>query len=123
MKTKSPLLALFLLATGGSLFAQNAAPIVGGNTSAQSTKCSTSFNCVWESTLPSNAGTTTVNIAGTFSATLLVEESNNGGQTWSTAAKLSSTGTTTYSTNGFTDIRVRCSAYSVWRRAMRIPTE
>lgn len=122
MKTKLLFLITFLAMAGGSAFAQSAAPIVGGNISASSTNCTTSFSCVWESALPANAGTTTINIAGTFSATLLVEESNNGGQSWSTAATLSSVGTTTYSTNGFTDIRVRCSAFTSGSAAVTIST-
>lgn len=122
MKLKLLFLITFLAMAGGGTFAQNAAPIVGGNISASSSNCATSFSCVWESVLPANAGTTTINIAGTFSATLLVEESNNGGQSWSTAATLSSVGTTTYSTNGFTDIRVRCSAFTSGSAAVTIST-
>src|SRR5208282_6364523 len=84
---------------------------VGGNTIASDTgACTVPQSCIWQH-LPNNAGTTIVNIAGTFSQTLLVEESNNGGTTWVTAATLSTVGTTTYVTNGFTDIRVRCSAF------------
>ncbi len=120
MKTKLAVLLVFFAAIGGSASAQNSA---SGNITASSTNCfSVLGSCVWEQPLPPNAATTTVNISGTFSATLLVEESNNGGQTWATAATLSSAGTTTYSTNSFTDIRVRCSAYVSGTAAVTIST-
>lgn len=120
MKTKLLFLTLLCAAFGGSLFAQNSAT---GNITATSTNCtSVPSSCVWESPLPPNAGTSTVAISGTFTATLLVEESNNGGQTWSTANTLSAAGTTTYSTNGFTDIRVRCSAFTSGSAAVTIST-
>lgn len=113
------LLLLFLL-TASSAFAQNSAT---GNISASSTNCtSVASSCVWEQPLPVNANISTIAITGTFSATLLVEESNNGGLTWATAATLSSAGTTTYNTNGFTDIRVRCSAFTSGSAAVTIST-
>jgi hypothetical protein len=102
---------MFALLVAFEVCAQQQGPVVQGTISASTTNCTVSFSCVWENVLPSNAATTTINISGTFSETLLVEESNNGGQTWVTAATLSAVGTTTYSTNGFTDIRVRCSAF------------
>lgn len=109
MKTKLAVLLVFLAVMGGSAFGQNAA---NGNISASSTNCtSVPLSCVWEQPLPPNANISTVAITGTFSETLLVELSNNSGQTFSTSATLSAVGTTTYNTNGFTDIRVRCSAY------------
>ncbi len=119
MKIKLLLFLAVSLAMGGSLFAQNSAT---GNITASAATCVTSGTCVWENQLPFNASTTTINISGTFSATLLVEESNNGGQTWSTAATISTTGTTTYAVNGFTDIRVRCSAYTSGTAVVAIST-
>src|SRR5882724_7897912 len=82
---------------------------VGGDIRASTTNCSGAQTCVWQR-LGANSGTTTIALSGTFSATLLVEESNDGGFVWATTATLSAVGTTTYSTNGFSDIRVRCSA-------------
>jgi hypothetical protein len=80
-------------------------------------------SCVWETNLPQNAGTTTISLSGTFTgARLVVEESNNGGSTWNTAAMLSAAGTTTYSTNGFSDIRVRASALSSGTVVVQIST-
>jgi len=120
MKTKLFFLTIFCLMASGSLSAQNSAT---GNISATSTNCtSVPSSCVWESPLPPNANISTVAITGTFTATLLVEESNNGGQTWATAATLSAAGTTTYNTNGFTDIRVRCSAYTSGTAVVTIST-
>jgi hypothetical protein len=76
----------------------------GGNLSVQDAgTCSTNASFIWQH-LPFNASTTSVNLAGTFSATVTVRESNNGGTTWTTAGTQSSAGTTTYSTSGFTDI-------------------
>lgn len=73
--------------------------------------CSTTNSFAWQ-TLPTNAGTTTLNLSGTFTATVTVRESNNGGGTWSTAATLTTTGTTTYATNGFTDFCADVTAFT-----------
>lgn len=116
MKKLICFLVLFA-AIGGSLRAQqpqvaSSSNPQGANLTASDTgACTTAQACVWQR-LPSNAGTTTVNLAGTFTATLLVEQSNNGGGTWATVATLSAVGTTTYISSGFTDVRVRCSAFT-----------
>lgn len=83
----------------------------GGDIGASTTDCSAARGCVWQK-LPGNASTSVVAVAGTFSATLLVEESANGGASWVTVATLTTTGNSSFSTNGFTDIRVRCSAFT-----------
>ena len=52
---------------------------LGGNLSVQDAgTCSTNNSFLWQ-TLPVTAATTTLNLAGTFSATVTVRESNNGG--------------------------------------------
>ena len=106
-----------------SAFAQVTSVNQGGSISATSSNCSTSFSCVWESVLPNNASTTTITISGTFTATLLVEESNSGSAgVFTTVATLSAAGLTTYATNGITDIRVRCSAYTSGTAVVTIST-
>lgn len=65
--------------------------------------CSTKFSFLWQA-LPGNASATTVNLAGTFSATVTVRLSNNSGATWSTAGTQNAVGTASYSTTGFTDL-------------------
>jgi len=85
---------------------------VGANiTVADAGTCSTTGSFLWQQ-LPNNAGTTTINLAGTFSATVTVRESNNGGGAWTTATTLSAAGTSTFSTNGFTDICADVTAYT-----------
>lgn len=85
---------------------------LGGNLSVQDAgTCSTSGSYLWQ-VLPANANQTTVNLSGTFSATLTVRLSNNGGGSWVTVGTLSAAGTTTYSTNGYTDICVDLTAYT-----------
>jgi hypothetical protein len=83
----------------------------GGTLIAQSADCSVVYSCVWMK-LPNNANTTTITIGGTFSATILIEESGNGGVTFFTVATLSSAGLTTYATSGLSDIRARISAFT-----------
>jgi hypothetical protein len=83
----------------------------GGTLIAQSADCSVVYSCVWMK-LPNDANTTTITIGGTFSATILIEESGNGGVTFFTVATLSSAGLTTYATSGLSDIRVRVSAFT-----------
>src|SRR5271154_5144149 len=74
---------------------------VGGNISATSSNCSVIYSCLWQNALPINAGTTSVNVSGTFSATLTVEVSNAGsGGPFTSLGTITSPGTTTYSTNG-----------------------
>ena len=62
--------------------------------------------------LPLNAGTSTVTLTGTFSATVTVRLSANGGSTWVTQGTQSSTGTVSYSVAGFTFICVDPTTYS-----------
>jgi len=83
---------------------------LGGPISASSTNCSVAQSCVWMR-LPFNASVAAVNVTGTFSETLLVEQSGDGGNTFSTAATLTAAGLTTYSVSGMTDFRVRCSSF------------
>lgn len=90
------------------------------NITAQSTDCSVANSCAWQ-LVTLSAGQSVVTLAGSFSGTFLVEQTNNG-TTWTTAATLSSTGTTTYNQNGFTAIRVRCSAYTSGTAAVTIST-
>jgi hypothetical protein len=62
--------------------------------------------------LPSPATTLTVGVTGTFSATLQPEESQDGGYTWTSAGTaLTTVGTTVYTITGFTNFRIRASAY------------
>lgn len=113
MKTKLLFLTLLLLAFGGSLCAQKSPsnPVGANITVADSGSCSTVNSFLWQQ-LPNNAGTTTVNLAGTFVATVTIRESNNGGGSWTTATTLSAAGTTTFATNGFTDICADVTAYT-----------
>lgn len=113
MKTKLLFLTLLLPAFGGSLFAQKSPsnPVGANITVADAGSCSTVNSFLWQQ-LPNNAGTTTVNLAGTFVATVTIRESNNGGGSWTTATTLSAAGTTTFSTNGFTDICADVTAYT-----------
>ena len=73
--------------------------------------CSTPGSFIWQTSLSPNANATTVSVSGSFSATLTVRESNNGGSSWTTAGTISSAGTTSYSTNGFTDFCVDVTSY------------
>jgi hypothetical protein len=92
--------------------AQTPSNPLGGNLNVvDGGTCSTAGSFLWQR-LPTSAGNTTVNLAGTFSATVTVRESNNGGGTWSTAATLSSVGTSSFQTNGFTDICVDVTSYT-----------
>lgn len=113
MKLKIAVLTLLCAAFGGSLFAQKSPsnPVGANITVADAGTCSTVNSFLWQQ-LPNNAGTTTVNLAGTFVATVTIRESNNGGSTWTTATTLSAAGTTTFSTNGFTDICADVTAYT-----------
>jgi hypothetical protein len=83
---------------------------LGGPISASSTNCSVAQACVWMR-LPFNVGSISVNIIGTFSETLQVEESNDGGSTFVNVASLSSAGLTTYEIAGMSDFRIRCSSF------------
>jgi hypothetical protein len=101
------LLFLFALCAA-PLFAQqigstNSNPLGGNLTVQDAGTCSTSGSFLWQH-LPINAATTTVNLSGTFSGTLTIRLSNNGGTSWTTNTTVTSIGTTSISTNGFTDI-------------------
>jgi hypothetical protein len=112
MKTKYLAIALIAALWPALGLAQTYSNPVGANlTVADAGTCSTNGSFLWQH-LPNNTGTTTVNLAGTFTATLTVRESNNGGGTWTTANTLSAAGTTTYSTGGFTDLCVDVTAFT-----------
>src|SRR5271163_4830893 len=84
----------------GSFYAN---PLGGNITAADAGTCSTVNTFLWQH-LPANASTTTVNLAGTFSGTVTVRMSNNGGGSWATQGTQTSAGTSTYPANGFTDV-------------------
>ena len=91
---------------------RTAANPLGGNITVQDAgTCSTTNSFLWQ-VLPSNSATTTVNLSGTFSGTVTVRESNNGGGSWSTAGTQTTVGTSSYSTNGFTDICADVTTYA-----------
>lgn len=96
------------LARGQSSF-QN--PLQGPITST-SAACAVAGDqsCVWQK-LSANAAVATVQVSGTFSATLTVE-ANNGGANFTTLGTITTAGTTSYVVAGFTDFRVRASAYT-----------
>lgn len=86
-------------------------PIQANISVADAGTCSTTNSFAWQH-LPSTAGITTLNLAGTFTATVTVRESNNGGATWTTITTLAVAGTTTYGTNGFTDFCADVTAFT-----------
>jgi hypothetical protein len=119
---KKILLLSAVLLFSSVLHAQVYTNPVGANLTVQDTgTCTLNQSFLWQH-LPINAGTTTVNLAGTFSATLTVRESNNGGATWTSAGTLSSAGTTTYATNGFTDLCVDATTYASGNVSVSIST-
>ena len=81
----------------------------------------TTGSFLWQK-LPSNAATTTVNLAGTFSGTLTIRLSNNGGGSWTTNNTTTSAGTTSISTNGFTDICADVTTFTSGSFAVTITT-
>jgi hypothetical protein len=90
----------------------NPANPLGGNVNlVDAGTCSTYGSYFWQK-LPLNASTTTVNLAGTFSGTVTVRESNNGGGTWTTAGTQTGVGTSSYTTNGFTDVCADVTTYA-----------
>jgi hypothetical protein len=90
--------------------AQVANPL-GGPISATSAACTVAQSCLWMKLAP-NTGTANVTITGTFSATLVVEYSSDGGNNFVTAATYTAPVTAaSFATSAFTDIRVRASAY------------
>ena len=85
---------------------------LSGNLSVQDAgTCSTAGSFLWQQ-LPNNPYTTTVNLAGTFSGTLTVRESNNNGSVWTTAGTITSAGTTSYQTSGYTDFCVDLTTFT-----------
>src|SRR5438270_2954720 len=83
----------------------------GGNLNASSTNCSAVLSCIWQK-LPATAITTTITISGTFTATLIVETSADGGNTFTTSSTQSAAVVLTLTTISLTDVRVRASAYT-----------
>lgn len=79
--------------------------------SASSATCATARSCVW-ATLSPNASSLSVTLSGTWSATILAEQSADGGTTWTTVAASLANGLTTYTVTSMTDFRVRVSAYT-----------
>jgi hypothetical protein len=95
---------------------------LGGNITVQDAGvCSTSGSFLWQH-LPTNASTTTVNLAGTFAGTLTIRLSNNGGGSWTTNSTTTTAGTTSISTNGFTDICADVTTYTSGSFAVTITT-
>lgn len=83
----------------------------GGNITSTNAACVPSA-CVGIGLSSSFSAVITVGVTGTYSATLAIEESQDGGTTWTSAGtSLTSTGTTSYVIAGFTNFRVRASAY------------
>jgi hypothetical protein len=120
---KKLLILAFVLLCAVPSFAQQKSPSnpVGGNLTASSTNCTVAQSCVWQQ-LPNNANTAAVTLAGTFSETLLVEKSADGGNTFVLVDTLSAAGVTSYSVAGMTDIRVRTSAFVSGSAAVTINT-
>lgn len=83
----------------------------GGNITSTNAACIPGA-CVGIGLSSSFSSVITVGVTGTFSATLAVEESQDGGTTFTSAGtSLTSTGTTSYVIVGFTQFRVRASAF------------
>lgn len=99
------------------LFLLSALPAFGqsrfGTITASSTDCTVASSCV-SLPLGSAAGGATITLTGTFSATLQFEVSGDNGTTWTAASTASSTstGVTNISVAGYTNLRVRCSAFT-----------
>lgn len=82
-----------------------------GTISAASANCSVANSCVW---LKVNAvQSISVVTTGTFSASLLVEASTDGGQSWSAVQLYTTTFTQSFTApSGATDVRVRATLYT-----------
>jgi hypothetical protein len=106
-------LALLLFAAGRAISAQTAVPTnpLVGNINVQDAGTCSTANSYLLQLLPQNASTTTVNLGGTFSATVTVRMSNNG-STWTTVGTQSSAGTASYSPNGFLVVCADVTSYS-----------
>jgi hypothetical protein len=83
----------------------------GGAITAASTNCSVAQSCVWMQ-LPPNTGSVSVTTGGVFSQTLTVEESPDGGNTWTSPGTITTAGINVYGAVSMTDFRVRCSAFT-----------
>lgn len=107
-------LLLLLLLFAPAAFGQNspgASYQWGGNITAANAACVIKA-CVGIQLPSPIASTISVGLTGTWSATLAVEESQDGGRTYTSAgASLTSNGTTTYTITAFTNFRVRASAF------------
>lgn len=104
MKTRWLAVLLFLIAAPQLEAQRTASNPLGAQLNVQDAgTCSTNGSFA-DQILPSNAATTTINLAGTFSGTLTIRLSNNGGASWTTNTSVTSAGTTSISTNGFTDV-------------------
>ena len=125
------LCCLFALAAGVTawrVFAQNALGIIqnplGGAITAANASCATTpAACVWQK-LPAGAGVSVITINGTYSATLQFEISADGGNTFINAAiaSTSTTGVFAIPVGGYTDVRVRGSAYTSGQALVNIQT-
>lgn len=86
---------------------------ITGSITTSNSNCSVSGACVWM-VIPSNAnGSASIQLSGTFSATVQFEQSVNG-STWVAASPSSATSTGVYqfSLSGIGYVRARASAYS-----------
>ncbi len=84
---------------------------LGGQINATSSACATAFSCVWMK-VPSDSGTVSVSIAGTFSATIVIEDSNDG-TTFATIATYTTAQTAVpLAISGMTDVRARATSYA-----------
>src|SRR5271165_2415153 len=94
---------------------------VGGNLLAGGANCATSQACIWQK-LPLTATTSTVTIAGTFSATVIIEYSADGGNTWTQQSSQTAPIVVTFTSTSYTDVRARCSAYTSGSVGVNIQT-
>jgi hypothetical protein len=109
------LLLLILLfavrSANGQTNSSESNPLGGNVVSADAGTCSTYGTFLWQK-LPINASSTTVNLSGTFSGTVTVRLSNNGGFTWTTAGTQTGIGTASYATTGFSDLCADVTTYA-----------
>lgn len=120
------LLSLFcILCAGVALQAQMTGPqraVWAGSITAGGSDCSVATRCVSMNLPPGTSGAT-VQLGGTFSATNQFEASPDLGSSWvnvpgnpmpsgSAASSATGTGTWQFGLSGFTDLRVRASAYT-----------
>lgn len=120
---KKILLFLLLFFTPSLLRAQatNSNPLGGNLTVQDAGTCSTTGSFLWQH-LPSNASSTTVNLSGTFSGTVTIRMSNNGGGSWATQGTQTSAGTVSYPSNGFTDVCADVTTYTSGNFGVTITT-